>query len=298
MNGTMPLDAIAIFTRVADTASFRNAADAMGVPRSTVSRRVADLEKQLGVRLLRRTTRSVSLTDAGATFLAACRPALDALAAASRSLGAATAPPALRLRVTASVSFGERMLVGVLDEFLQTHEDVELDVVLVDRHVDVVQEGFDFAFRAGAIGDASLIARELGRGPVVCLASPAYLQRHPRIERPEDLAHHDCIVYPPLAPKGRWIFRRRRRVVHVGVRGRAVVTSLPLALELAVRGLGVTRVPRTLAEEALQRGFVREVLSDATPPETSFFIVYPSGAQASPHRRAFLELALKRLRTP
>lgn len=296
MDGTLNLDAIVVFARVADTASFRRAAEGLGVPRSTVSRRVFDLERQLGVRLLRRTTRSVSLTEAGATYLAACRPALESLAAAALAVTSKAEQTHERLRITASVSFGERSLAPVIDEFLQTHKGVDLEVVLVDRHVDVLQEGFDFAFRAGAVGDASLVARELARASVLCVASPTYLDRHRRIARPQDLAQHECIVYPPLAPKARWEFRARRRSVFVPIGGRLVVTSVELALKMAIRGLGVTRLPRPIVEDALQSGALREVLRDAKPAETRFFIVYPVGSQSAPHRRAFLELALRRLK--
>lgn len=296
MDGTIHLDDIAVFARVADAASFRHAAEALGIPRSSVSRRIEGLEKHLGVRLLRRTTRSVTLTQAGDAYLRACRPALEALADADRAITATTQGARSLMRITASVAFGEQRLGALIDEFLRAHDRVELEVVLVDRHVDVIQEGFDFAFRAGGVGDASLVARELARGPVVCVASAGYLDGHPRLTQPKDLAHHRCIVYPPLAPKGKWSFRVSRRTVNIAVRGRIIVSSLPLALEMAVRGLGVARVPRPIAENALRSGSVVEVLGAHVAPDTPFHVVYPVGSQTMPHRRAFLDLVLKRLR--
>ena len=296
--GAVALDGIAIFVAVAETASFRGAAEALGVPRSTVSRKVAELERALGARLLLRSTRRVSLTEAGAAYLRACQPALGALGEAATVIRAGALEARGRLRITASVTFGERLLGPVIDEYLRENPHVEVDVMLADRQVDVLQEGFDFAFRAGAVGDSSLVARELARGPILCVASPGYLEGRPRPRRPADLARHDCIIYPLLTPQGRWSFRTRGRTVHVPVSGRLVVNSLPLALEAATRGRGIARVPSALVGKEIATGAVVELLKAHVAPASPLFLVYPVGSHTVPHRRAFLEVVVRRLVIP
>jgi DNA-binding transcriptional LysR family regulator len=295
MNGTIDLASVAVFVRVAETASFRGAADALGIPRSTVSRRVAALEKKLGTRLLKRTTRDVSLTDAGAAYLRSCQPALDALEEAARAVSSTSIEARGRLRITTAVTFGERFLGPIIEEYLRANPHVEVEVLLADRHVDLVQEGFDVAFRGGGVGDDSLVARELGRAPVRCFASPSYLEGRQRPRRPADLEAHDCIVYPPLAPGGRWSFRVNDRTVHTPVRGRLVVNSLPLSLEAAVRGVGIARAPMPLAVEPVRSGALVELLAPYVQPPSPFFVVYPSGVHTAARVRAFIEVATKYL---
>lgn len=295
MQGTIDLAAVAVFVRVAETSSFRGAADALGVPRSTVSRRVAALERQLGTRLLRRTTRKVSLTDAGAAFLRSCQPALGALDEAARAVSSTSVEARGRLRVTAAVTFGERFFGPVIDEYLCANPHAELDVLLTDRHVDLVQEGFDLAFRTGKVGDDSLVARELGRAQARCFASPTYLASRKKPQRPADLDGHDCIVYPPLAPAGSWAFRVKGRTVHTRVRGRLVVNSLPLSLDAALRGVGIARIPMPFAKDAVRSGALVEVLAPYAPAPTPVLVAYPSGVLTPPRVRAFVELALQHL---
>ena len=295
MRRTIDLDAVSLFVRVAETRSFRGAADDLGVPRSTVSRRIKDLEDRLGTRLLKRTTRSVSLTDTGERYLRACQPALGALEDASRAVTSTAVEARGRLRITAAITFGERFLGAIIEEYLEAHPQVEVDVLLVDRHVDIVQEGMDLAFRAGPVGDEFLVTRELGRAQLRCFASPRYLEGKKRLRAPVDLHHHDCIVYPPLAPARRWSFRVKDRVVHASVRGRLVVNSLPLSFEAAVRGAGIVRVPTPYAAEAIRRGEVVEVLGAFAPPATPVYVAYPSGTHTPPRVRAFIGLAMKHL---
>lgn len=298
MNGTIkdPVDlgAVGVFAQVAELASFRRAAEALGVPRSTVSRRVADLERQLATRLLQRTTRRVALTDAGAAYLRACQPALGAIEDAARAISSGASAARGRLRVTAAVTFGERFLGPVVADYLDRNPEVSVDVVLTDRQVDLVQEGFDLAFRGGRVGDPSLVAREIGRGQLRCFASEAYLARRGRPRTPRDLERHDCVLYAPLAPGGRWTFRAQRRAVTVAVRGRVSVNSLPLALEAALHGLGVARLPGTFAVEEQRRGRLVEVLPSHAPHPTGLFLLHPSG-HVPARVRAFIEIAMRHL---
>src|SRR5579864_2961505 len=220
MSGTIEIGAVELFVRVAELRSFRAAGDALGVPRSTVSRRIAELESALGARLLHRTTRHVELTGAGKSYLHACGPALRTITEAGRALSPSSADTAGRLRVTAPVTFAETSLGEVVAECLARHPQMQLELVLTDRHVDLVAEKFDLAFRAGALKDTSVVAHELWRGQLRCFASREYLRDRGTPLTPRDLRRHDCIVFTPHAPRGHWTFRSRGRAMEVPVHGR------------------------------------------------------------------------------
>jgi DNA-binding transcriptional LysR family regulator len=289
------IGAIQLFVRVAELRSFRAAGDALGVPRSTVSRRIADLESALGTRLFHRTTRRVELTSAGKTYLRACGPALETIMGAGRALATRSEGTAGRLRVTAPVTLAETLLGEAVAECLARHPHMQLELVLTDRHVNLVEEKFDLAFRTGTLRDTSVVARELGRAQLRCFASREYLRDRGTPLAPRDLRRHDCILFPPLAPRGRWRFRSRGRVMEVSVRGRLVVNSLPLAIEAAARGLGVARLPGTLVTEGLAANQLVEVLDAYAPPAQPIYAVYAGGGRISPAARAFLEIARRHL---
>jgi DNA-binding transcriptional LysR family regulator len=287
---------VEVFVRIGELRSFRAAGDALGVPRSTVSRRVAELETALGTRLLHRTTRHVELTSAGKTYLRACGPALGTIKEAGRALATRSEDAIGRLRVTAAVTMAEQLLGEVVAEYLALHPQMRLELVLTDRQVNLVEEKFDLAFRSGPLKDTSLVARELGRGQLRCFASREYLRDRDTPLTPRDLGRHDCILFTPFAPRGRWTFRSRGRAMEVPVRGRLVVNSLSLALDAAARGLGIARLPGGMpAMEGLAANQLVEVLESYAPPARSLYAVYPSGGRASPAARAFLEIAKRHL---
>jgi DNA-binding transcriptional LysR family regulator len=292
MQGTIEVGAVELFVRVAELQSFRGAADALGVPRSTVSRRIGELERALNTRLLRRTTRRVELTSAGKTYLRACSPAIGTILEAGRALSASSEETAGRLRVTAPVTFGERLLGDVVAECLARHPQMSIELVLTDRQVELVAEKFDLAFRGGPLKDTSVVAHELGRARQRCYAAAEYLRERGTPRTPRDLLQHDCILFAPFAPRGRWTFRSRGRTVEVPVRGRLVVNSIPLALDVATRGLGIVRVPGTLAAEGKQ---LVEVLDTYAPPPRPAYAVHPSGGRVTPAARVFLEVAKRHL---
>jgi DNA-binding transcriptional LysR family regulator len=295
MHGTIEVGAVELFVRVAELQSFRGAADALGVPRSTVSRRISELERALGTRLLQRTTRRVELTSAGKTYLRACSPALSTIVEAGRALSTSSEETAGRLRVTAPVNFGEGLLGDVLAECLARHPQMNIELVLTDRHVDLVAEKFDLAFRAGTVKDASLVAHELGRAQLRCFATREYLHDRGTPLRPRDLLRHECIVFTPHAPRGRWTFRSRGRTVGVPVRGRLVVNSIPLALDIAMRGLGIVRVAGAAVVAGPAANKLVEVLESYVPPPRPAYAVHPSGGRVAPAARVFLEIAKRHL---
>jgi DNA-binding transcriptional LysR family regulator len=295
MRRTIEIGAVELFVRVAELRSFRGAADALGVPRSTVSRRIGELERALDTRLLLRTTRRVELTSAGKTYLRACGPALTAILEAGRALSTSAEETAGRLRVTAPVTLGERILGDVVAECLARHPQMRIELVLTDRQVELVAEKFDLAFRSGTVKDTSLVAHELGRAQARCFATREYLRDRGTPRTPPDLLRHDCIIFTPLAPRGRWTFLSRGRTVEVPVQGRLVVNSIPLALDAAMRGLGIVRVPGALAADGLAAKQLVEVLDAYAPPPRPAYAVHPSGGRVAPAARVFLEIAKRHL---
>lgn len=291
MNRTIEIGAVELFVRVAELRSFRAAGEALGVPRSTVSRRVAELENALNTRLFHRTTRHVELTSAGKTYFRACGPALGTIMEAGRSIASRPEDTAGRLRVTAPVTLAERLLGEVIAECLVRHPQMRLELVLTDREVDLVAEKFDLAFRAGTLRDTSVVAHELGRGQLRCFASREYLRDHGTPLTPRDLRRHECILFRPLAPRGRWTFRSRGRALEVPVQGRLVVNSIPLATEAATRGLGIAQLPGGVLIEGLAASQLVEVLNAYAPPTRPLYAVHAGGGRVSPAARAFLEIA-------
>ena len=295
MSGTIDIGAVELFVRVAELKSFRAAGDALGVPRSTVSRRIGELESGLGTRLFHRTTRRVELTSAGKTYLRACAPALGTIVEAGRSLAVKPEDTAGRLRVSAPATLAESMLCEVVAECLARHPQMRLELVLTDRQVDLVEEKFDLAFRTGTLKDTSVVAHALGQGELRCFASRDYVRDHGTPLAPRDLRGHECVLFAPFAPRGRWTFRSRGRAMEIPVRGRFVVNSLPLAMDAAARGLGIARLPRALVREGRAASHLVEVLDAYAPPARPFYAVHASGGRVSPAARAFLEIAKRHL---
>jgi DNA-binding transcriptional LysR family regulator len=237
----------------------------------------------------------VELTSAGKTYLHACRPALETIAKAGRVLATRSEELAGLLRVTAPVTLGERLLGDAIAECLARHPQMRLELVLTDRHVNLVEEKFDLGFRAGTLKDTSLVAHELWHGQLRCFATREYLRDRGTPLTPRDLRRHDCILFTPHAARGRWTFRSRGRAIEVAVRARLVVNSMPLALEAAAHGLGIARLPGALVTDGLAPHHLVEVLDAYAPPARALYAVHASGGRVSPAARAFLEIAKRHL---
>jgi DNA-binding transcriptional LysR family regulator len=282
------LNAVAVFVKVVDEKSFRAAARALGATKSTVSRKVAELEDALGARLLERTTRTLRLTDAGAAYYRQVAPALGALQDAGRAVADMQAQPTGRLRVSAPLELGQFVLAPIFAELMRRHPAVTLEIELTDRHVDLVEEGFDLALRAGPLPDSSLVARRLGRPLTMRLyASADYLRRRGTPRRPEALVHHDCLVMSGHRTPTTWMFRGKRKPVAVEVRPRVAANSFKVLLDLCGAGHGIARAPDfPMGEHA---GLVT-VLDEHCLPPTQLHALYPSARNLSPKSRAFLDL--------
>jgi len=299
--GPMPvadLNAVSAFSKVVELKSFRAAAAALGMPKSTVSRKVAELEDALGARLLERTTRSLRLTEAGRAYHVRIAPALDSLLEAERAVEEQSEKPSGRLRLTMTIEGGQTLLGPVLSEYLRAFPDVKLEVELTDRRVDLVEEGFDLAIRAGVLADSTLIAKRIGSpGRMRVCASPDYLRRRGTPRHPRELAEHDCLVMSAQTTPTVWPFREKRKSMPVKVRAHAEANSFLLLRDLAASGHGVARLPDYFAVPVASRGKLVSLLDAFLPEPTPWHVVYPSARNLSPKVRTLVELLERRFVT-
>lgn len=281
-----------VFVHVVQHGGVLQAARAMGVPKSTVSRRLAALEERLGVRLLQRTSRSLSLTEDGAAYFERIAPAMEMAREAEEALGRRLGAVAGVLRVNAPMLFGQRLLGPIAVEYLRRHPGVQLELELDDRAIDLLHDRCDVAIRVGALGDSTLVARRLAGARLVLCASRAYLDAAPPLAEPDDLRHHECIVH---AGERAWQLRRGEDVRTVVVRGRMRTRSPVLRLEAVLAGLGVTWLPEFACAEAIAARRLVPLLEGWRGPEAAMFAIYPSSRQLSPKVRAFVDLLAERL---
>ncbi len=291
------LSAMQAFVAVADLHGFAPAARKLAVSASAVTRMVAALEQWLGVRLLQRTTRSVTLTDAGARYLDRARRILTEIDEAENSAQAEQARPTGRLTVSAPTLFG-RMYVGpLMGEFLAAHPEVTGELLLADRMQNLVDEGIDLALRIGRLDDSSLIVRKAGETRRVLVASPAYLEQHGTPSVPRDLSAHQVIQVLPLAPTLEWIFgappHGGGEEVGVSVAAHYVTNSVDAALWHAEHGGGLTFALSYQVMQSVQAGRLRLVLTEYEPPPLPIQWVYPTSRLLSAKVRAFIDLATR-----
>ena len=267
------LEGMALLVRIVDHGGISAAGRALGVPKSSLSRRLARLERRLGTQLLRRNTRSLSLTDAGARFVARCRPIVAEAEAAQRELVAGTGRPSGLLRVAASVGFGQVVLLPLLLDFLDRHPEVRLDLHLGDERVALIRDGFDLAVRMGELDDAELVQRRLATIRRRLVASPAYLARAGAPAALEELARHDAVLLDPRA--NQWAFTVAGGEHAVAVRGRVAVRNLFGIREAVLRGMGLAPLPEFLIAADLADGRLVEVLSAHPPTSVAATAIHP-----------------------
>lgn len=285
------------FVWAVELGSFSALARAWNVKPSSISRQIAALEDELGVRLLARTTRKLSPTEAGHRLYERARGLLSELDGALRDAAELTESPRGLLRVSGPIAFGQRYLAPLLGAFKEAYPDIDLEIGLHDRFVDLVGEGWDAAIRAGHVRDESLVARRLAPNDRVLVAARGYLARRGRPEQPEDLAHHDALLFRYVDADDRWRFRRRDAELRVVVSGPVASNSGELLIQAAEAGLGVALLPRWLAFDALQAGRVEQVLANwevtATDFDSPLSLLYPSRRWLPAKVRALVDFLSK-----
>jgi len=285
-----------VFAAVVDAASFVNAAEALGFSKQAVSRYVADLESRLGVRLLRRTTRRLSLTDEGQVFYARCSELLanidDAEAEITSRTGEASGP----LKVNVPLSFGLLHLAPLWPQFMGLHPKVTLDVTLVDRVVDLVEEGFDLAVRIARLPSSSLISRKLTSTRVILCASPQYLRQRGTPSHPSELAHHDVMSYSLLSTGESWDFTGPDGPVSVKVTPRMRTNSGDTCRAAALQHQGIILQPSFMVGADLVAGTLVEVLPAYRSLELDVYAVYPSRKFLAPKVRLLIDFLVEAFR--
>ena len=284
------LTALRVFRNVVEFASFAQAARQLGLSPAAVSKNISELESHLGARLLNRTTRRMSLTEAGQRYYEQISRILDDLDEAGRSLGPMQTQPSGVLRVSAPMSLTLTRLSAAIPRFLQAYPELSLDLYLEDRRVDLIQEGFDVAIRGSDnLEDSSLVARPLTVLPHVLCGAPSYFARNGLPKSPDALREHNCLRFTLSGHADERAFHRDGQTVRVPVRGRYQVNS-SLAVRDALRaGFGVSLVPRTYVEEDLQQGLLHTVLDDWAKVDTYIYAVYPSRRHVVAKVRAFVD---------
>lgn len=290
------LNDVLAFTAVADSGSFTRAAERLGWPKSSVSHRVARLEACLGARLLERSTRRLRLTDVGARFHEHARRVLQELDLAAATVASFRARPQGRLRVSASVVLGQALLPAMLAEYAAQYPEVDLFVDLTNRRVDLLEEGFDLAIRAGDLPDSSLVSRRLGSATARLFAAPAYLRQHGTPATVQELAGHLLIDNAPAAAAPGWPLTHDDGREHaVASRFRLAANDAALLRELAVTGAGIVTLPVFVATPALAAGTLVPVLQGWATRRVDVHAVFPSHKSLSPALRTFVDLAVLRL---
>ncbi len=284
---------IRAFVQVFDAGGFSAAARQHGRSKALLSKYVSDLEDYLGVRLMNRTTRKLSLTEAGEAYYREASQLLQQLDDLDASILDQTAAPRGLLRVSAPRNFGEMILAPAIFDFLAEQPDVRLDLRLEDRFVDLVDEGIDVALRISAAPDSSLIARRLADMHHSVVASPAYLDAHAEPRVPEDLRNHAVIVDTNLAGQANWRFTVEGQTVSVHVNGPVRVNSPLAARDAALAGLGVALLPGYLAEPMIAAGRLRPILAGHIPTGASLMAVYPHRRHLAGKVRALIDHLVK-----
>ncbi len=284
------LKALQVFVEVSRQGGFASAAKALGLSPSSVSRHVVNLEDMLGAQLFHRTTRSLSLTPAGEDVLGQCQGIVQEFDALVKTGRRERAQPEGRFRVTMPVFVGDILMEDVVAGFVRDFPQVDLDLLLVDRVVNLVEEGFDLAVRVGRLQDSTLIARKFLDLNLALVASPAYLQQNGQVLRPADLRKHNCIIDTAAPYKDRWPLLHDKTTKRHQVKGNVSVNSGAAARDLAVGGAGLTLLPEYHVFEDVVQGRLVTVLGDHMINYGGIFIVYPRSRHLSITVRRFADL--------
>jgi DNA-binding transcriptional LysR family regulator len=289
----LELDDLRSLVEVVESGGFNRAARRLGVSKSIVSRRIARLETELGTRLLSRTTRGISPTEAGLEFKARSERILAELEEAREAAAQQAGGVVGRLRLSAPLSFGVRHVAPVLAEIARRHPGLEMDVSYSDRIVDLIGERFDATIRIGRLQDSSLVARRIAPVRPVLVASPGYLARHGRPSAPGDLAGHECLIYTGSTAAD-WQFRAAKRSISIRPQGRLRSDSGEAIVQWAIAGLGITDGPSFLVSDAIESGALEPLLLDYARPEYGIYLVRPPGSYVPGKVRVLIDTLVDR----
>jgi DNA-binding transcriptional LysR family regulator len=283
------LTAMEVFVRIVETGSFSAVAREMGMTQPTVSKQLTALEKQLRTRLLNRSTRQLSLTEAGSAYYESSKRILDDVHEAEGNLGLLQTELTGVLRVNSSIGMGQVYLGPLVLKFQEAHPDLSIDLSYSDRFVDLVEEGIDVAIRIGRLNDSTLAARRIGSSRRVVIATPGYLEKHGTPQVPEDLARHNCLLYAYLSTGNEWSFKGPDGEIRVKVSGNFRSNNGEAIRQALFDHRGIAVSPDWLILRELEQGRLVTLLQDYEPDPAEVSAVYPSGRHVSAKVRAFTE---------
>jgi DNA-binding transcriptional LysR family regulator len=283
------------FVAVVETGSFTKAGQKLETSKTLASKKVQALENHLGTRLLNRTTRSLSLTESGHLFHDRCLQVLDDLDELEALMQNQVAEPRGRLNITAPSTFGEMYIAPLMPKFRQRHPDVTIDLSLTDRHVDLVDEGFDVAVRIADLPSSGLIARKLAPAPIHICATPAYFSKHGRPGHPQDLTEHQCVIDTNFRNGAAWPFKDGEDKFTVPVKGVLSVNSARAVKGYALANSGIALCPGYMVSKELNSGQLESILVDFNAFEINVYAVYNSKRNLAPKVRAFVDFMAKEL---
>ncbi len=281
---------MAIFAKVVDAGSYTRAADKLGLPKSTVSRKITQLEERLGVRLLHRTTRAIKPTEMGKAYYNHCSQMVAEAEEAQRSIHQLQAEPSGLLRVTAPVAFGSSFLVETVHAFLTAYPQVRMDIILDNKVLDLVEDEIDVAFRIGPMSDSSLVARNLGTIRLIMCASPDYVKKQGAPRSITELSKHNCIMHNNMP----WVLQGPSGRVDAEVGGRILVNDMDMSKRMLIGGYGIGLLPITMACDEIGRGQLIQVLPDYHFPDRDIYLVYHSRRQLPTKVVAFIDFVMER----
>lgn len=284
------------FARVAETKSFSEAARRLRSSKSLVSRQVADLEGHLGVRLFHRTTRALTLTEEGGAYLAQVTRILAEIEEADQAVSQTRAAPRGRLKVSAPMSFGILHLARAVPLFMAKYPEVELDLNLNDRYVDLVDEGLDLSIRVGRLNESSMVARKLADLRMILCASPAYLAAQGRPQTPEDLKSHRCLCYSTNTLTPEWRLQRRDGTPWpLPIKAHLHANNGDVLRVAALAGSGIAFLPSFIVGADLQAAMLVSILTEYVPEDVGIYAVYPHSRHLSPKVRAFIDFLVEHI---
>lgn len=290
------LEAMSTLVAAVEAGSLSGAARRLGMPLATVSRKVSELEQHLRTRILNRSSRKLTLTDAGRSYLTACKRILDQVGEAERAATGEYSSPRGDLTVTAPLVFGRLHALPVVAEFLEVYPDIDVRMVFSDRLTSLLEEGIDAAIRIGELPDSSLVAKRIGGIHRVVCASPAYLAARGSPKKPEDLSSHDCVTFEGLSSPQTWMFKDARAEVSVAIHSRLAVNTAESAIDAAISGVGITRVLSYQIAIAERSGTLVRLLSSFEGNLTPVNLVYGGQPLLPLKLRAFIDFAAPRLK--
>ncbi len=283
------LNDMVIFSKVVDAGSISGAAREMAQPKSTISRRIKLLEERLAVRLLQRTTRSLKLTELGAVFYERCKRVQEQAEEAERSVSLGQGKPRGILRISGPVETGVSQLGALITEYSELYPEVHIELDLSNRFVDLVEEGYDLAIRAGELPDSTMIARRLVASRMVPCASPAYLKRHGTPKVPDELKQHRLVLYGGALKKQPYTFTGPQGIASVQLEPFHVANSLSVLRDMVKSGLGITLLPDSHTLKDVREGHLVLLMDDWKLPEHGIYAVYPSPRHLTSKVRSFVE---------